>query len=375
MQLMRVLTWSIASAVRRFVNSDNPIPVALPCVASVKSRTTIRFTFGHSELLDGVGLVVVAMGLFGVGEVLLSADAGGSPRILTPLRSLVPSRRELHDSMLPIARGTGIGFFIGLIPGMNAVVPTIMSYVAEKRLSRTPERFGEGMIEGVAGPETANNAYANAALIPLFTLGIPGSPTIAVIMGAFMMNGLIPGPFLFRDHGDFAWAVIASLCIGNVILVVLNLPLIPLWVTILRVPASILHAGILGFCVLGAYSLKGSVFDVGVMTLFGTLGYLLRKLDIPAAPIILTMTVGPLMEQALPALVLLHSDRALPVLSRALRARESTAPSRRLDRGPALEDESLVSGQRLSVAERRHGALGHPSRMDPMRSTPRSGAR
>jgi putative tricarboxylic transport membrane protein len=258
-----------------------------------------RFTFGHAELLDGVGLVVVAMGLFGVGEVLLSADAGGSPRILTPLRSLVPSRRELRDSVYPIVRGTGIGFFIGLIPGMNAVVPTIMSYVAEKRLSRTPERFGEGMIEGVAGPETANNAYANAALIPLFTLGIPGSPTIAVIMGAFMMNGLIPGPFLFRDHGDFAWAVIASLCIGNVILVVLNLPLIPLWVAILRVPTSILHAGILGFCVLGAYSLKGSVFDVGVMALFGALGYLLRKLDIPAAPIILTMTVGPLMEQAL----------------------------------------------------------------------------
>jgi putative tricarboxylic transport membrane protein len=182
---------------------------------------------------------------------------------------------------------------------MNAVVPTIMSYVAEKRLSRTPERFGSGMIEGGAGPETANNAYANAALIPLFTLGIPGSPTIAVIMGAFMMNGLVPGPFLFRDHGDFAWAVIASLYIGNLILVILNLPLIPLWVAVLRVPTAILHAGILGFCVLGAYSLKGSVFDVGVMTAFGAIGFVLRKVDIPAAPIILTMTVGPLMEEAL----------------------------------------------------------------------------
>ena len=258
-----------------------------------------RFTFGHPELFDGLGLVVVAMGLFGVGEVLQSAEQGESPRILTPLRSLVPSRADLRASAAPIARGTGIGFFIGLIPGMNAVVPTIMSYVAEKRLSRTPERFGTGMIEGVAGPETANNAYANAALIPLFTLGIPGSPTIAVIMGAFMMNGLIPGPFLFRDHADFAWAVIASLYIGNVILVILNLPLIPLWVAVLRVPSSVLYAGILGFCVLGAYSLKGSVFDVGVMTVFGALGYLLRKLDIPAAPIILTMTVGPMMEEAL----------------------------------------------------------------------------
>jgi putative tricarboxylic transport membrane protein len=155
------------------------------------------------------------------------------------------------------------------------------------------------MIQGVAGPESANNAYANAALIPLFTLGIPGSPTVAVIMGAFMMNGLIPGPFLFRDHPDFVWAVIASLYIGNLMLVILNLPFIPLWVAVLKIPYSILYTAILGFCVLGAYSLAGSVFDVGVMTLFGVVGYLLQKLDVPAAPMILTMVLGPLMERAL----------------------------------------------------------------------------
>ncbi len=258
-----------------------------------------RFTFGRTELQDGLGVVPVAMGLFGIGEILLNAERGVGRVFETTLRSLIPSARDLRDSWRPILRGTGIGFFIGLIPGIGAVVPTMISYVAEKRLSRTPERFGTGMIQGVAGPESANNAYANAALIPLFTLGIPGSPTVAVIMGAFMMNGLIPGPFLFRDHPDFVWAVIASLYIGNLMLVILNLPFIPLWVAVLKVPYSILFTAILGFCVLGAYSLSGSVFDVGVMTVFGVFGYLLNKLDVPAAPMILTMVLGPLMERAL----------------------------------------------------------------------------
>jgi putative tricarboxylic transport membrane protein len=251
------------------------------------------------ELQDGLGVVPVAMGLFGIGEILVNAERAESRIFDTRLRSLIPSARDVRASWRPILRGTGIGFLIGLIPGVGAVVPTMISYVTEKRLSRTPERFGSGMIEGVAGPESANNAYANAALIPLFTLGIPGSPTVAVIMGAFMMNGLIPGPFLFREHGDVAWGVIASLYVGNVMLVILNLPFIPLWVAVLRVPYAILYTIILGFCVLGAYSLNGSVFDVSVMTAFGVLGYVLRKLDIPAAPMVLTMVLGPLMERAL----------------------------------------------------------------------------
>jgi putative tricarboxylic transport membrane protein len=188
---------------------------------------------------------------------------------------------------------------LGLLPGTHAIIASFASYTAEKRLSKTPEKFGTGMIEGVAGPETANNAYANAALIPLFTLGIPGSPTVAIIMGAFMMKGLIPGPFLFRDHGDVAWGVIASLCIGNVILLVLNLPLIPLWVRLLRIPRALLFTLILGFCVIGAYSLNGQMFDVGLMAAFGVLGYLFRKIDLPLAPLLLTLVLGPLMEQSL----------------------------------------------------------------------------
>jgi putative tricarboxylic transport membrane protein len=258
-----------------------------------------RFTFGVTELMDGLHVVPVAMGLFGIGEILINVERKTGKIFETKYKSLIPSAQDTKDSVMPVLRGTGIGFFIGLIPGVGAVIPTLISYIAEKRVSKTPEKFGTGMIQGVAGPEAANNAYSNAALIPLFTLGLPGSPTVAIIMGAFMMNGLIPGPFLFTEHSDFVWAVIASLYIGNVILVVLNLPMIPLWVSILKIPYSILYTFILGFCILGAYTLNASVFDVAVMMVFGVIGYFMRKLDIPAAPIILTMILGPLMEDSL----------------------------------------------------------------------------
>ncbi len=178
-------------------------------------------------------------------------------------------------------------------------MPTFLSYSIEKRVSKTPERFGKGAIEGVAAPETTNNAYGNAALIPLFTLGIPGSPVTAILMGAFMMNGLIPGPSLFKEHGEFVWAVIASLYIGNAILVILNLPFIPVWVAVLKTPYSILMTFILVFCVLGVYSLSSTVFDIGVMLGFGMVGYAFKKLDIPTAPLVLTMILGPLMERGL----------------------------------------------------------------------------
>jgi putative tricarboxylic transport membrane protein len=258
-----------------------------------------RFTFGRTELLDGFGIVPVVMGLFGIGEIFLNVEMKAAQVFETSMRSLVPTLKDMRDTAWPIFRGTGIGFFLGLIPGVGAVVPTFLAYSIEKKLSKTPERFGQGAIEGVASPETANNAYANASLIPLFTLGIPGSPTTAILMGAFMMNGLIPGPTLFTDHAQFAWAVIASLCIGNVILVVLNLPFIPLWVAVLKIPYGILMTLILAFCVIGVYSLSSSVFDIGVMLAFGAVGYAFKKLDIPTAPLVLTMILGPLMERGL----------------------------------------------------------------------------
>jgi putative tricarboxylic transport membrane protein len=258
-----------------------------------------RFTFGRMELLDGFGIVPVVMGLFGIGEIFLNVEMKAQKVFETSMRSLIPTLEDMRDSTLPIIRGTLLGFFLGLIPGVGAIVPTFLSYSIEKRVSSTPERFGRGAIEGVAAPETANNSYANAALIPLFTLGIPGSPTTAILMGAFMMNGLIPGPSLFKDHPQFVWAVIASLYIGNMILVILNLPLIPMWVAVLKIPYSILMTLILGFCIVGVYSLSSSVFDIGVMLGFGLVGYAFKKLDIPTAPLVLTMILGPLMERGL----------------------------------------------------------------------------
>lgn len=259
----------------------------------------LRFTFGRPELLDGFNFVAVVMGLFGVSEVFLNLEKPPEIVFKNKLTSLIPTIQDLRDSAGAITRSSLIGFAMGLIPGIGSVIPTIMAYITEKKMSKHPEKFGKGAIEGVAAAETANNAYANAALIPLFTLGLPGAPTIAILMGAFMMNGLIPGPLLFQEHGDLVWAVIASLYVGNVILLILNLPLIPLWVSLLRIPYALLFAVILGFCVIGAYTLSNSLFDIGTMLGFGVLGYALKKLDFPLAPMVLTLILGPLMEKSM----------------------------------------------------------------------------
>ncbi len=285
------------SVVRALISAVFGLMVAMVGIDPVMGAP--RFTFGQTELLDGFGIVPVAMGVFGIGEILLNAEGEVREIIETKFRDLWMSKQDWKDSFWPITRGSFIGLFLGLIPGVGAVVPTFIAYVVEKRMSKYPEKFGTGLIEGVASPETTNNAYANAAFIPLFTLGIPGSPTIAIVMGALMMNGLIPGPFLFKEHGDFVWAVIASFYIANVILLIMNLPLIPMWVAVLKIPYSILYAMILGFCVIGAYSLDNSIFDVGAMLGWGILGYIFKKLDIPLAPLVLTLILGPLMERGL----------------------------------------------------------------------------
>jgi putative tricarboxylic transport membrane protein len=262
-------------------------------------RGQTRFTFGTMELMDGIGFVPVIMGLFGVGEILLNAEKPFAKMVLAKMSTLIPTRQDMRDSVGPIARGSLIGTLLGLVPGMTNSASSFLSYIAEKKCSNHPERFGTGMLAGVAGPETANNAHANGALIPLFTLGIPASPTVAIIMGAFMMHGLIPGPLLFRDHPAVVWGVIASFYIGNVILLILNLPLIGIWVKLLKIPYGTLSAIILSFTVLGAYSLNNSVFDILVMTLFGLIGYLLKKMDFPLAPAVLTLILGPMLESSL----------------------------------------------------------------------------
>jgi putative tricarboxylic transport membrane protein len=262
-------------------------------------RGAPRFTFGIASLYDGVGFIPVVMGLFGVAEILLTAGVAAREVVSTRLTSLLPSREERHRCWGAIGRGTGIGFVLGLIPGIGAIIPTFVAYVVEKRISKTPDRFGKGAIEGVAAPETANNAYANAAMIPLLTLGIPSSPTIAVLMGAFIMNGLTPGPFLFHEHPDIVWTVIASFFLGNFLLLVLNLPLVGIWARLLHLPYQYVCVGTLLFCMVGAYSLQQNVFDVGVMIVCGVVGYGMRRIDLPIAPLVLGLILGPVIERSL----------------------------------------------------------------------------
>jgi putative tricarboxylic transport membrane protein len=262
-------------------------------------RGAPRFTFGMPDLYDGVGFIPVVMGLFGIGEILATAEKPAREMVRTNLSRLLPDREEWGRSLGAIFRGTGIGFFLGLIPGVGAIIPTFISYIVEKKASKTPEQFGKGAIEGVAGPETANNAYANSSMVPLLSLGIPSSPTVAVLMGAFIMNGVTPGPFLFTEKPALVWAVIASFFVGNVLLLILNLPLVGLWAKILEVPYQYVCVGTLLFCILGAYSINQSVFDIWVMLGFGVIGYILKKLDLPLAPAVLGLILGPQLEKSL----------------------------------------------------------------------------
>ncbi|KWX62493.1 tripartite tricarboxylate transporter permease [Mycobacterium sp. NAZ190054] len=258
-----------------------------------------RFTFGSERLLDGVSFVAIVVGLFGLSELLIAGRHKIAAAKAPGFKSLMPTREDFRRSTPAIGRGTVIGSALGLIPGMTGSVSSLLAYGAEKRFSRNRDQLGTGAIEGVAGPETANNAHANGALIPLFTLGIPASPTIAVLMGAFLQQGLTPGPTLFAEDATIAWAIIASLFIGNIILLALNVPLVKLWTSILRIPYPVLAAIILLFLVVGSYTINFTVFDVFVMIGAGLLGLAMRRLDIPLAPLVLTLVLGPLMERSL----------------------------------------------------------------------------
>lgn len=259
-----------------------------------------RFTFGNEHLLDGVSFVAVIVGIFGLSEILVSVTPEGSTRALKGgLRAMLPNKTDMRRAAPAIGRGSIIGFLTGLVPGLTGTVTSLLSYGAETKFSKHRKELGTGAIEGVAGPETANNAHANSALIPLFTLGIPASPTIAVLMGAFLQQGLTPGPSLFTEHSEIAWAIIASLFIGNLICLILNVPLISVWTSILKIPHPILLAVIMIFLVVGSYTINYSVFDVFVMIFFGIVGLVFRRLDVPMAPLVLTLVLGPLMERSL----------------------------------------------------------------------------
>jgi len=259
-----------------------------------------RFTFGSLVLIDGIDFIVVVMGIFGIGEVLVSAEERMKISILkTKISGLIPTLKDWKDSTGAMIRGFFIGFIIGVLPGTGATIASFLSYATEKMVSKHPEEFGKGAIAGVAGPEGANNAAVAGAMVPLFTLGIPGSGTAAVMLGAMMMWGLRPGPLLFVQHPDFVWGIIASMYVGNVVLLILNLPLVPLFAAMLRVPYAILYPFILILCATGVYSLDSSMFEVYLMFFFGVIGYFVKKLDFPPAPIVLALILGPMVERAL----------------------------------------------------------------------------
>jgi putative tricarboxylic transport membrane protein len=257
---------------------------------------TARFTFGVPSLLDGLEFLPVTIGLFAVAEVLSNASRPLAPVAAPRIQGLLPSRADWYACRWTLPRATLIGFVVGVLPGAGSTLASILAYLAEKRASRYPERFGTGVIEGVCAPETANNAASGGALVPLLTLGVPGSGTTAVMLGALMLWGLRPGPLLFEKNPELVWGLIASMYIGNVVLLILNLPLIGLWVQLLRVPPRILLPLILLFCMTGTYAVGGNLFDLWVMVVFGILGLLLQRYGYPVAPIVLGLILGPMLE-------------------------------------------------------------------------------
>jgi putative tricarboxylic transport membrane protein len=272
-----------------------------------------RFTFGLPQLWEGLGFVPVVMGLFGLAEVLVSVERSLTQEVIrTRLRNLLPSADEWRRSVGPVLRGCVLGFGVGVLPGPATVLASFSSYTVEKRLSRQPERFGRGAIEGVAGPEAANNAATGGALVPLLALGIPFAPAPAVMMGALMIHGLRPGPLLIEQRPDFFWAVIASMYVGNAMLLVLNLPLVGLFASLLRVPGRYLQPLIVLFCVVGVYSINYAMADVWIMIAFGFLGWLMRRAGFEAAPLVLALVLGPMLETSLrQSLIMSRGDLAV----------------------------------------------------------------
>lgn len=260
-----------------------------------------RFAGSMVELWDGVGLIPIIMGLFGISEVLLNIETMGREQVeilKDKIKHLFPTREDWRRFIPASLRGTGIGFFLGILPGGGAALSSFVSYGIEKKISKTPEKFGTGMIEGVACPESANNSATAGAFIPLLTLGIPTNIVMALLLGAFMIHGITPGPLIINEHPDIFWGLIISMYVGNIMLLILNLPLVGMWVQILRVPYRILFPLILLFCLIGVYSVNNSIVDIFVMVIFGVIGYLTRKTGYEPAPLILAVVLGPMFENA-----------------------------------------------------------------------------
>ncbi len=262
--------------------------------------STPRFTFGINDLLDGVGIVPLVMGLFGISEVLINIEQSIEERKIyeAEIKGLLPTFKEWMQAKWAILRGSLIGFFLGILPGGGAIIATFVSYAVEKKISKSPESFGTGVIQGVAAPESANNAAAQSAFIPLFSLGIPANVVMAVLYGGLLIHGVQAGPLMIKEHPDLFWGVVMSMYLGNVMLLVLNLPLIGIWTKVLKVPYQFLFPLILLFCLIGVYSVNNSTFDIYLMILFGIIGYLIQKLGFEPAPLVMAYVLSPLLEKS-----------------------------------------------------------------------------
>jgi putative tricarboxylic transport membrane protein len=282
-----------------------------------------RFTFGMSEMLDGIDFVIVAIGVFALGEVIGNMEKRGESTLLPVpkgLRNLMPNWQELKACRFAFLNGSLIGFVIGVLPGAGSTIASFISYGVEKAVSKHPEKFGTGVPEGVAAPEGANNSETGGALVPLLTLGIPGSGTTAILLAAFVLWGLRPGPLMIQDNPELFWGLVASMYVGNVMLLVLNLPLIPVFAQILKLREYALYPVIFGISLIGVYSVSGSLFDCGLLAVFGLLGYLMRKLDYPSAPLILGLVLGDAMESALRQSLMMSQGSLSILVSRPMSA-------------------------------------------------------
>jgi putative tricarboxylic transport membrane protein len=296
---MTILTYLVSGSMLKALAMAT-LGIFLGTIGTDLITTVPRFTYGSYTLIDGLGLVPVVMGLFGISEVLLNLEQSVKGVITQKkISNLLPNLQDWKDSAKPIARGTLVGFFLGILPGAGAIISSFASYAIEKKFSNHPEKFGKGAIEGVAGPEAANNAATGGAFIPLLTLGIPANAVMAIILGGLLTQGIQPGPMLMYKFPDLFWGVVISMYIGNCMLLILNLPLIGIWVKILRVPDAYLFPLILLFCLIGAYTLNNNIIEVIIMVIFGVVGYFMKKLEYEPAPLVLAFVLSPMCENAL----------------------------------------------------------------------------
>ena len=285
--------------------------------------STSRFTFGNMEMLDGIDFVVVAIGIFALGEVFCNMETREAAQVLPVpkgLRNLLPTMQDMKDCRFAFINGSVVGFITGVLPGAGSTIASFISYGIEKAVSKRRELFGTGIIEGVAAPEGANNSETGGALVPLLTLGIPGSGTTAILLAALVLWGFKPGPLLIQEHPDLFWGLVASMYIGNVMLLVLNLPLVPVFAQLLRLPVHILYPLIFGISIVGVYTVSGSLFDLSMLMAFGLLGYLMRKLDYPAAPMVLGLVLGDAMERALRQSLMMSQGDLMILVGRPISA-------------------------------------------------------